>query len=73
MKRLIITIIVMLVLGIALVASSNLVGHKIWHETMILIGGVLVGSTTGLFALIRVCEMNPNIIKEIEKLDTPKA
>ena len=71
MKKLIITIIIMLVLGIALVASSNLVEDRIWHETMILIGGVLVGSTTGLFALVRVCEKNPKIIKEIEKLDTP--
>ena len=70
MKKLIITIIIMLVLGISLVASSNLVEHKIWHDTMVLIGGVLVGSTTGLFALLRVCEKNPNIIKEIEKLDT---
>ena len=56
--------------GLVLVfVATILMAYGFWRDTMLLASGLIIGAGCGLLALAQISERNPNILKEIEKLD----
>jgi len=70
MKKLILTGMAFLGVGLVLIGCASLFDPIIiWHRLLLVFGGIMVGVCASFLNLARLSENNPAIITEIEKLD----